>query len=166
MPHEQISGQLIFLGVYISTMLYQAEAIKDVLDEAIPLLEKHWMEVAHFKDIPLEPNYERYHALENLNLAKLYTARTEDGKLVGYAVFFVMPHIHYQSMQLAQCDIVFIEKKNRGYGSAFFQFCDDCLQKDGVNVVAHHVKSKHNFSFMLERSGYELMDLIYVKRLN
>lgn len=147
-------------------MKFQLETIKNILEEAKPLLVDHWNEVAHFKDIPLDPDYDSYLKIEEAGMSKTFTARTDDGTLVGYAVFFVRPHIHYRSMVMAQQDIVYVDAAHRPSSILFFDYCDMELKAMGINVVSQHVKSKHNFGSILERHGYELMDLIYVKRLN
>jgi hypothetical protein len=51
-------------------------------------------------------------------------------------------------------------------GGRFIKWCDEQLRAEGVAVVYHHIKAAHNFGPMLERFGYELVDLIYSRRLN
>lgn len=147
-------------------MEFKSEKIAVALEEAKPLLKKHWEEISHYKDIPFDPDYDQYLKLEELGITRSFSARTKDGILIGYAVFFLRPHIHYKSTMMAHQDIVYVDKEHRGIGFMLLKFCDEELKKEGVVVVTQHIKSKFNFGPMLERMGYELMDLIYVKRLN
>lgn len=149
-------------------MKFQIERIANVLEEAKPLLERHWQEIAHYPDIPLDPDYEQYIKLDDMGLIKAFTARNEDKKLVGYAVFLVRPHIHYRSMLLASQDILFIDKEYRKtrMGLSLIKFCDEYFKSIGVTAVSQHIKAKFDFGRMLKFLGYELMDLIYIKRLN
>lgn len=147
-------------------MKFKSEKIADVLEEAKPLLLKHWEEIAHYKDIPFDPDYDQYIKLEELGTTRSFSARTEDGVLIGYAVFFVRPHIHYRSTLMAYQDIIFLDKAHRGIGFFFIKFCDDSLRSEGIKVVLQHIKAKFNWGPMIERMGYELQDLIYTKRLD
>lgn len=148
-------------------VMFQVEGVSpDLLSEMLPLLVEHWKEVAHFPDIPLNPDFSMYKACERQGILRCYTAR-KDGVLIGYAIFFVRPNAHYQTSLQANQDIVFISKEARGRtGMKLIQFCDEQLKAEGVQAVYQHVKVAHNFGPMLERMGYELVDLIYARRLD
>lgn len=146
---------------------FQREKCSDVFDEALPLLHLHWKEVAHFKDIPLKPAFAFYAVLEDAGELRTFTARdSSDNALVGYAVFHVKKSPHYSDSLHAGQDVLFIHPERRGFGRQFIAWCDAQLQAEGVNVVYHHVKQAHNFGPLLERLGYNLVDLIYARKLN
>lgn len=147
-------------------MIFKEESVKDVLDEIKPLLKEHWNEIAHYKDIPFDPDYEAYLKLDESGFLKVFTARTDTGVLIGYAVYFIKHNIHYRSSLQALQDILYLHPAHRGRGSVFISWCDDQLKSKGVQIVSQHIKAAHNWSRVLERMGYELMDLIYVKRLD
>lgn len=147
-------------------LTFKRESIKDCFAELQPLLYAHWKEITHYLDIPLEPDEERYYTLERENVARLYCVRSDIGELVGYAIFFVNYNAHYKSSLQALQDILFIHPKYRGSGGRFILWCDDQLKKEGVQLVVHHIKASHNFGPLLERFGYELIDLIYGRRLD
>ena len=145
----------------------QRELLTDRLwDEAMPLLIAHWKEIAHYPDIPLDPDRDQYLVLEDAGVIRCFTAR-DDGKLVGYAVFFVRPALHYASSVQAYQDVLYLDPSVRGgTGYRFIRFCDEQLAKSAIQVVYHHVKQRHNFGPLLERLGYELVDLIFARRLD
>lgn len=145
-------------------MNFTREKFADILEEMKPLNLAHWDEVTMYKDIPLDVGYEVFLTLEKTGHLQTFCARI-DGKLVGYAIFVINKHLHYKTTTIAVQDVVFIKRDCRGYGSRFINWCDDQLRENGVDIVTHHVKAKHNWGPMLERQGYELMDLIYAKRL-
>lgn len=147
-------------------MKYQCEKLETSLEEAKPLLQEHWQEVATYKDIPLDPDYTAYFYLEKIGILKCFSARDDDGTLFGYAVFFIKNHLHYQKSLCAVQDIIYIDPDRRGRGILFLRWCDEELAKLGVQIVTHHVKATHNFGPALERSGYKLQDLLYTKRLD
>lgn len=152
------------LNTHPPAPLFQRESAAQISEEIVPLLKLHYDEIAHFKDIPLDPDYDQYQTIENAGALRVFTARDAEKTLIGYSVFFVRRNIHYKSSLQASQDIIFIHPKKRGFGKAFIQWCDEQLKAEGVEVAYQHVKSKHNFGPLLETLGYELMDLIYARR--
>lgn len=148
-----------------STLTYQIERIQDIYDELLPILKEHYFEIAHYKDIKFEPNVAEYFKLEDLGFLKTFTAR-ENGELIGYNVFFIKRNMHYKSSLQATNDIIFIRKDRRGFGKNFINWCDDELRKIGVQICYHHIKFSQDWSPMLERIGYEKIDIIMGKRLD
>lgn len=147
-------------------MQFQRETVTDELIEQLkPLLLAHFDEVEHYKDIPLDPNYAAYKALDQAGVVRLFTYRIEQ-QLVGYSIMFVMPAYHYKQSIQATHDSLFIVKAHRGVGEKFIQFCDSELQSEGVQVVYQSLKLTHNFGHMLERIGYQHVDNVYYRRLN
>lgn len=147
-------------------MKFCFEKIADALEEAKPLLKEHWAEIATFKDIELNPDYDRYLMLEKTGYTKSYSARDGDGRLCGYAVYFLFNHMHYKQALYAQQDILYVLPEQRRMGGLFIKYCDEELKKCGVVCVTQHVKASLNFGTLLERIGYTLQDLIYIRRLN
>jgi GNAT superfamily N-acetyltransferase len=140
----------------------------ELLAESMPLLKAHWAEVAHFKDIPLDPDEEGYLRIQDAGFLRVFTARDPDRRLVGYVVHFVTPNLHYRGVKHALQDVVFVapEYRHGGMGMRLIAFADSCLAAEGVVVVCQHIKAAHNFGPMLERLGYELVDLIFQRRLD
>lgn len=140
----------------------------DFFAELMPLLDKHYLEIAHFKDIQLKPNFTRYIDLEKAGVFRMYTARDELQKLVGYAAYFMNFNLHYSDSLQAVQDVIYVEPSKRGYGMGkeFIAWCDEQLRHEKVQAVYHHVKAKHSFGPMLESLGYQLVDLIYARRLD
>lgn len=138
----------------------------ELISELMPLLAQHWTEVAHFNDIPLNPDLSYYLASQSAGFIRCYTLRA-GGSLRGYAVFFLRRNPHYITSLQASQDILYIDPSLRGrIPLAFIDYCDNQLQLEGVQAVYHHVKAAHNFGLILQRKGYELVDLIYTKRLD
>jgi hypothetical protein len=139
-----------------------------LLAEMLPLLERHWEEVAHYPDIRLEVDASAYHAAESAGALRIYTVRdADDRQLIGYAAFFVRPSPHYRSSLQAAQDVIYVSPIARGStGARLIRFADDELSSEGVQAVYHHVKLAHNWGKLLERAGYEAVDIIYAKRLD
>lgn len=148
-----------------SKKTFQKESVAQVIGEIEPLLHKHWHEIAHYKDIPLNPDWSRYIQVEEAGALRVFTVRKNE-KLIGYCVYLLNKNMHYKDSLQALQDILFIDPEHRGGGMKFLKWCDEQLRLEGVQAVYQHIKLKHNFGPMLERLGYELVDLIYAKRLD
>lgn len=149
-------------------IVFARERLTDaVWEEAMPLLHAHWREVAHYEDIALQPDRSVYAASDAAGLIRFYSARA-DARLVGYALFFVRPNPHYaQSVQAAQ-DVLYVDPAYRGLtGYRLIQYADEQLRSEGVQAVYHHQKRAHpQLGRVLERLGYEPVDVIWARRLD
>lgn len=146
---------------------YQREKASDVLEEIQPLIHEHWLEITHYPDILLDPDYERYAQAENSGALRIYTVR--DGVLIGYGIFFVNTNAHYKASLQAVQDILFLLPEWRGstVGFRLVKFCEEQLRGEGVQVVYHHVKNAHPMlGSLLAHQGYEPVETIYAKRLD
>ena len=154
----------------MSDFHYQREQVSDLWDEAAPLLEAHWREIAHYQDIPLSPNVTAYRKLEDLGQVRCYTVRAgvNGGKLAGYVVFFVCRNPHYSTSLQASQDVLFVAPEYRQgmAGVRLIRHAEECLRAEGVQVIYHHVKRTNRVGELLERLGYEQVEHIYAKRLD
>lgn len=149
-------------------MKFGRENAHQFIPEAMDLFSLHWGEVGHYKDIPLEIDIDTYNKLEDAGSLRIYSARDDVNHVIGYSFYFIKHNVHYKSSLQASQDIIFIHPEKRGFGKEFIKWCDDELRKEGVQVVYHHVKTKKelNFGPLLEKLNYELIDLVYGKRLD
>lgn len=150
-------------------MQFQREPVSTTLiSEIEPLLRAHYKEIAHYQDIPLAPNFQQYVDADQAGGMRVYTARTDEKKLVGYSIFVVRYNPHYSGSLQAVQDILFVapEHRHATLGARFIKWCDEQLKNEAVQVVYHHVKKAHDFGRLLERQGYELVDLVYGRRLD
>lgn len=154
--------------------VYARETIADVLAEIKPLLEAHYREIAHFQDIALKPDYPRYAQAEERGTLRIFTARTSvpgamawhHKALIGYAIYFVTPSLHYSDSVQAHQDILFVHSDFRRstVGLRLIRHADEALAGEGVQIIYQHSKAAHSIGPVLERQGYELVDEIYAKR--
>lgn len=153
-----------------TTVAYAADRICPALiAELMPLLQAHYHEVAHFTDIPLDPNWDLYEKIDKMGNLRVYTARI-DGVLVGYEAFFVNRSMHYQSALYACEDVLFVDRSARGarIGIGLMQFAHASLKAAGVTVVMHHTKHREdlNLAPLYRRVGLEPIDDLWGKRLD
>lgn len=152
------------------TTTYATETLTEAFfDEVAPLLERHYEEIAHWKDMKLNAHREKYMGMAKANVLRIFTARN-DGVLIGYCVYFISPSLHYAPFNFAHQDILFIDKPHRGstLGLRLVRYSHQELKKDKVDVVFQHTKAREelNIGAFLRRVGYELLDEIYAYRLD
>jgi GNAT superfamily N-acetyltransferase len=135
------------------------------------LLERHWQEVAFYKDVPLEPDWELYQVTESIGRLRIFTARIA-GEFVGYAAFLLNRNAHYKSSWQAAQDVIFVvpEHRNGRLGAHLVLFAERHLRLETppVQVVYQHSKASSELDIgpLLKRLGYELVDTIWAKRLD
>jgi len=147
-------------------MQYKQEFLDTVQKDIKPLLEKHWSEIALNQDkIKLNPDWGAYNTLERDGKLKIFTARDDEGNLVGYFVVIVGRHIHYKDHLFANNDILFLAKEYRkGFtGIKLVKFAEKCLKEDGVSVLTINTKVHQPFDKMLDFLKFNKIERIYSK---
>jgi GNAT superfamily N-acetyltransferase len=146
---------------------YQEERFQDVIDEAMPLLKKHWEEIALNKDsVPLDPDIEMYNGMSDQGMLHITTAR-DDGVLIGYAAYFIMPNLHYRSLKVGESDIFWLEPAYRKgmIGTKMLVTAEMQMEAKGVNFIVNKVKLHYDIGAVFERLGYKPFERLYSKKL-
>lgn len=144
---------------------FQEESLVDCLEEMKPLFENHWDEIALHKDkIKLNPDYDKYLLMDKLGMLHVMTAR-DDGKIVGYFISFIQPHMHYKDTVFAMNDILFIHPDYRkgSIGFKLFKKAEESLKGIGVDVVLIHAKVKNDFKPLMDKLGFNRAEYSYSK---
>ena len=146
---------------------FQRERLADLLEEIGPLLVAHWQEVAPYQDIPVKPRIEHYLKVDDLGMLRCFTLR-QDGKLIGYAIFFAVESLQSEGVKVAKHEVLYIAPEHRlgMRGMKLVHDCDQELRMEGITIVQHTVRPTCDYSEMLERLGYELTNTEYSRRLD
>ena len=152
------------------TYLFSRERYADAIEDVKPLLMAHWRELALFQnDIPLDPDFEVYQALDKAGALAAYMIRQEtDRRLVGYGVYFLRKHHHYRQHMWAVSDIILVERshRNAGVGNGLFDFMEPDLKAQGVAVMHTMTKVMHpELAALLQMRGHDKVEVSYAKRL-
>lgn len=149
-------------------MNFKRERAKDIIDDIKPLIIRNWQETGFYKDIPLDPDFERYVNTDDSGFLRIFTARNGDGELCGYAIFFVVPHLQFRSSLQASQDVIYLDPECRGIaGVNFIRWCEDELRKEGVQLLMQHISCKTEKTLDLFKNlGYEEVEIILGKRLD
>lgn len=145
---------------------FARESARTVIPDIAALMRRHWTEVGHYEDMPIDPDFERYQQLESVGVLRVYTARARQ-ELVGYATYLVALGLHYRTVMMGQEATVYLAPEYRKglTGMRFMKFIDSELIADGVTHLSKHVKQRRDHGKLLERMGYQLQDTIYTKKL-
>lgn len=144
---------------------YQLESMAECVDEMRGLWPLHWQEIALDKDkVPLEPDVETFSVLEDCGQLQIVTVR-DDGRLVGYHVSLVRPHLHYRSSLTAYVDMYFVHPDYRAgmVGVKLFKEAERFLRERGVQRVYTGTKLHHDVGRVLERLGHKQTERLFVK---
>lgn len=146
---------------------YRREKIADIKDELLPLLEKHWREIALEQNtVKLDPDWASYDLLDASGVLCLVTAR-HHGELVGYVVYLIVNSLHYKNLRVADCDLFWLDPTFRKgmAGVNLFRAAEVILTGENVNRVTNKVKLYHDVGRVFERMGYTPIERTYMKTL-
>lgn len=147
---------------------YQLEKFAETFDEALPLLRAHHAEVGvHRHKVPLAPQVSEYLAYEAADAMSLVTAR-EEGRLVGYYLCLVKPHLHYGSTLHAFTDLYYIDPAYRARPRVawrLFDAVEEVLRERGAQRIITTTKLTLDRGRFLEGRGYTETDRVYMKLL-
>jgi Acetyltransferase (GNAT) family len=128
------------------------------------LMRKHYEELRKEANRPvLDPDWAQYEKLADSGMYHMFTAR-DDGKLVGYAAYFIAPNVHYKAWHPAVNDIIYLDPASRQAtaGVRFLRYLEVELAKLTTSVI-YHVKPGTPMARAMERLGYKLQELSYGK---
>jgi len=156
----------------VSAVTYAWEKLRDLFrDPDLPaMIQSHWHEIAEDQnEIPLDPDWDRYLALEEQGLFHCRVARRGgNGMLVGYCNWFVMPHLHYRSTIYATDDLFYVDPEERGgrVGYELIKGCEPHLKELGVKRLIIHDKPAFRdgrLEKLFEHMGYRLWERRWTK---
>jgi hypothetical protein len=106
-------------------------------------------------DLPLNVSIDMY--IEPYT--KVFTMR-DGSQLVGYAVFFLMPHQHYSNHIFAMNDVIYVMPGYRLYSKNFFTYVESKLDVDVVQYTMNYDKPHTG---MMEALGYTPSEIVFHK---
>lgn len=146
----------------------QIERFAVIAHELPPLFLRHWQEIGtDHRSVPLDPDWERYMALDASGNLIVFTARIGQ-TLAGYIFNIVGPHLHYRSTPHAEIEMFWLDPVYRGgfFPVRWFRGNDTMLRELGVMRV--HVAVKNHFmagraGSIFRRLGYLPKETVWMK---
>jgi GNAT superfamily N-acetyltransferase len=131
---------------------------------------EHWRELALNQDsIKLDPDWNRFYALDIQNILRILTVRVE-GQLVGYVFLLFGPHLHYASTPWSHGDMFWLDPVYRqGWtGVKLFKALIRGVEEMGGKMLTVPVKlhfMNARVIKLLERLGFKQIEVIMAKRI-
>jgi L-amino acid N-acyltransferase YncA len=150
---------------------FAVERWRDIRAEMLPLLVKHWREIAlNHADVPLDIDEKRYADMDAAETLHIVTAR-KAGDLIGYHVAIISTHLHYASTLHGFTDVYYVAPEHRAgrTGLRLFQAVERELQAEraarGHKVMKLFTATKNhlNQSRLLEHLGYTSTEQLFTK---
>lgn len=144
---------------------YAVERWATVKREMLPLLTRHWREVAlNQADVPLDIDHARYQELDEAEALHIVTVRRH-GLLIGYHVAIISTHLHYASTLHGITDVYWIAPECRHGVTAMrmFQAVERELKTLGVRKLFTATKLHLDQGPLFERLGYKPVERLYAK---
>ena len=150
--------------------MIMVEMITDrLIEEITPTLEIAKQELTGYADMALNPDWDRYKAMEALGMVVCIIARnTDTDKIEGYGFFFIQPNVHYKDYLYAFQDAIYFvpEKRASMLPAKFIKYTEEYLKWRGCEVIVHHTKPWNKFGTFLKKLGYSEAETTYHKRIN
>lgn len=129
------------------------------------LIDDHYQELALNKDkVPLDPRWDIYEGAEKLGSLHFIAIRNEDS-MIGYAIGFIEPELHYKTTLGYTMDILYISMKYRGkgLGNKLMTFLEENLKARGVKRVFLGSKCHKDIGTLFIHHKYNLVEMYYSK---
>lgn len=128
------------------------------------LAEREYEEVGQKDLARLNIDWTRYCELDAAGKLATFVAKREQ-VIVGYAVFIVQTHIHYQDALVAANSAVYAAPEVRAGRVVLklLRYAELGLQAQGVQKIYYHVKRSKDFGRLLDHLGYEDVERLYAK---
>lgn len=147
-------------------MVFQAERIRDIIEELHVLHEAHYQETEKYRHgLEMRPNYDAFMDYEQAGRLIQFTCRDiESGKLVGNIRMYVTTSLHTDTLMATEDTYYVLPEYRKGFAALrFWQFMEDCLKSIGVREIYTDSKVVNKVHKLNEYCGYKHVANRYVK---
>jgi L-amino acid N-acyltransferase YncA len=152
----------------VQDITFQRESWTKCVEELKQYFPQHYKELAveSAEILPRVMWWERYQIAEQNGSLFLMTIR-DSGKLIGYFIGVVGPHMHYATTLHYFSDLYYFDHEYRGKGIASrgFEALEIELRKIGVKKMMFNTKVHENHSAYFEKNGCKMSDYTFTKIL-
>ena len=147
------------------------ERFHAIAHELPPLFTEHWRELALNQDIvPLDPDWDKFYALDIQGILRILTVRVPSGQLVGYVFLMAGPHLHYKSTLWGHVDIFWLDPLYRQGWTGIRLFKTLIRDAKTMGLVNLTVPTKIHFcdnrvTKLLQRLGFKPIETVHAMRL-
>lgn len=149
------------------SLTFAVEPLPECWREWLPLAKQHWDETEQFHvGQTFGPSFERYNAYAAQGWFVMVIARN-DGKMVGYAGFYVVPSMHSQAIISMEDTWFLLPEYRKGWNAAkLFAFAEAEAVKRGSIEASGTVRTTNpHAAAILKRRGYVERASLWIKQL-
>jgi GNAT superfamily N-acetyltransferase len=154
---SELAKQAAEQGVKIAV-----ETVDEMIEEARPLFQEQWKEFAGYFPFPPDPDENLYREYNKAGILIVYTLRTLEGRMIGFASFGLRhSHPYYKTHGFALCDLLYVAQDYRraGIGTVFIDFMERDLKARGAELIHIDVKVfQPALMFLLKNKAYKTTD--------
>lgn len=144
------------------TVSFQAEALANCWDEALPLMRSNYEETGTWQG-EFNPDLQKLKRMEEAGFVRVFTARIQ-GKLVGYQVFFVMFGINHPAALMAVCHVAYVSPVYRGLTAIkFLHWTDQQLLFEGTVSITRQSTVYHPLDKLYTRMKYHKIEECWMR---
>lgn len=145
--------------------VFQAERLRDIIEEIHPLHEAHFQETEkHRLGFGLDVDYDAMLGYESRGQLVQFTCRIPDGKLVGNIRMYINKSLHTGTLYASEDTYYVLPEYRQGFAALrFWQFMEDCLKSIGVREIRTDSKVLNKVHKLNEYCGYKHVANKYVK---
>jgi GNAT superfamily N-acetyltransferase len=151
-----------------SAISFQKESWKDLERDGQELFAMNFAELGLNKDkVFLAPNSSLFEEIDQKGVLHIITAR-KDGKLVGYHISALLPHMHYRDAgMMGYTDAYYVHPEHRkgGLGAKLLIEVERTLRERGATKFYISTKAHSDNSELFEALGYSFTDKVFTKML-
>lgn len=153
---------------HYGSLVFRAEYMKNVVDEIRPLHLAHWQETElHRHGLPFNPDYPRFIEYERAGRYLLFTARNEQGRMVGNCAIYLHRSTHTQTIVATEDTMFLLPEYRKGRTAIrFFLYGERCAAACGATEGRVSVKHVNRVGLLWQRIGYRPVATEYSKILS
>jgi GNAT superfamily N-acetyltransferase len=150
----------------------QLEMLTPLLQDEVHELVRGYYDVtkAHEGIPDYQFRWPVYDALQQQDMLRLITVRDDRNKLVGFALYIVMEHLHHEGWRVAECDSLSVAHTHRGQGlgKLMLELAEIVLAEDNVKLMLNRYRTCYGAEGgeLFKRAGFECIEHVYAKPLN
>ena len=146
------------------SLTFHKESLKDCLEEIKPLWFSHWKETEGYRDIQgYSPDISQFLYMEELGWFAEYTARNEDGKMVGHAGFIIHKSRHTSKKTAIEDYFYLLPEARQGMAAVkLLRFAIADLKKTGCVDIGMSSKLTNDIEPLLKRVGFTPVAKLYM----
>jgi GNAT superfamily N-acetyltransferase len=146
----------------------QKEQLVDTVMELDALIRDYFARTKAQEGIPpLRMNWKFYTDLAVANRLAVFTARTDDGALLGFAMYILGHHPQHGGMPFAMCNTLAVDVSHRsqGVGTLLVEAALAYFKDTDIKMVMHGYRTIYDAEPLFPKLGFDLIEHIYMKVL-